>query len=152
VGGGEVEVEGYVDVGAGVVGGEGGEFVDAKESASGGVVHGSIAAGSVETNVFDGAIAIDAECGDGMSTARGADRGIDAGLDPVLADGALDGFDVPAVAGGEITAARARNRQAAGGGAGGLRVAGGDVHLAAFAVRGGVVGRLNFRLEDFGFL
>src|SRR5882757_2358043 len=152
-GGGKVEVEGYVYVGAGIVGGEGGEFVDAEEGASGGVVHGAIAAGSVEANIFDGAVAKDAEGGDGMGAAGGADRGIDGGLDPVLADGTFDGFNVPAIARGEIAAARAGNREAAGGCAGSLRVAGGDIQLAtAFAIGHGVWGRRCFWCEDFGFL
>src|SRR5882762_8805805 len=150
-GGGKVEVEGYVYVGAGIVGGEGGELVDAEEGAGGGVVHGAIAAGSVEANIFDGAVAKDAEGCDGMGAARGADGGIDGGLDPVLADGALDGFDVPAIARGEIAAARPGNREAAGGCAGSLRVAGGDVDLAAaFAVGDGVRRRRFFGFEDFG--
>ena len=149
--GGEVEIEGDVHVGAGVVGGEGGELVDAEEGASGGVVHGAIAAGSIEANVFDSAIAIDAERSGGLSAAGGADGRIDAGLNPILADGAFDGFDVPAVTRGEIAAALALDGEAAGGSAGRLRIAGGDVHLAAFAVGGGVIGWLNFRFEDFGF-
>src|SRR6266436_5991383 len=151
-GGGKVEVEGYVYIGAGIVGGEGGELVDAEEGAGGGVVHRAIAAGSVEANIFDGAVAKDTEGGDGMGAARGADGGIDGGLDPVLADGALDGFDVPAIARGEIAAARAGNREAAGGCAGSLRVAGGDVDLtAAFAIFDRVIGRRFFGFEDFGF-
>src|SRR5258708_12155466 len=138
-GGGKVEVEGYVYVGAGIVGGEGGELVDTEEGAGGGVVHGAIAAGSVEANIFDGAVAKDAEGCDGMGAARGTDGGIDGGLDPVLADGALDGFNVPAIARGEIAAARAGNREAAGGFAGSLRVAGLAVDLAPpFASRAGL--------------
>src|SRR6202035_4400329 len=122
-----------------------GQFIDTEQGAGGGVVHGAIAAGGVEANVFDGAVAIDAEGSGGLSAAGGADGGVDAGLDPVLADGALHGFDVPAVAGGEIAAALALDGEAAGGGAGVLRVAGGDVHLAAFAVVGGIIGWFNFR-------
>src|SRR6266481_7972568 len=151
-GGGKVEVEGYVYVGGGIGGGEGGGLVDTEEGAGGGVVHGAIAAGSVEANIFEGAVAKDAEGGDGMGAARGADGGIDGGLDPVLADGALDGFNVPAIARGEIAAARAGNGEAAGGCAGSLRVAGGDVDLAAaFAVGDGVWRRRLFGFEDFGF-
>src|SRR5882757_6164850 len=151
-GGGKVEVEGYVYVGAGIVGGEGGELVDAEEGAGGGVVHRAIAAGSVEANIFDGAVAKDTEGGDGMGAARCADGGIDGGLDPVLADGTFDGFDVPAIARGEIAAPRAGNREAAGGCAGRLRITRGDVHLTAFAISDGVIGRRFFGFEDFGFL
>src|SRR5258708_28287356 len=84
-GGGKVEVEGYVYVGAGIVGGEGGEFVDAEEGASGGVVHGAIAAGSVEANMFDGAVAQDAEGGDRMGAAGRAGTAMDGGFGPRLA-------------------------------------------------------------------
>src|SRR5258708_14012806 len=94
-GGGKVEVEGYVYVGTGIVGGEGGELVDAEEGAGGGVVHGAIAAGSVEANIFDGAVAKDAEGCDGMGAAGCGDGGICGGFDPVLPDCARAGHKLP---------------------------------------------------------
>src|SRR5579885_2529198 len=151
LGEGEVEVEGDVDVGAGVVGGERGKFIDAEEGPSGGIVHGAIAAGGFQANVGDGAVAIDAERDRGFGAASGADSGIDGGLNPVLADGADDGRDVPTVARGEVATSLALHGQAAGGGAWGVRVATGDAHLTASAVRGGVIGSRWLVFEDPGF-
>ena len=74
---GEIEVEGYIHGLASPVGGEGGHFVDAGEGANAGVVHGTIAAGLRETNIFEGAVAENGESDDGVSDVRAADRRVD---------------------------------------------------------------------------
>src|SRR5258708_28500224 len=94
---GEVEVEGYVDVGTGVVGWEGGEFVNAEEGSGGGIVHRTITTRGVEAYVFNCAVAIDAKGNDGMSAAGGGDGWSNCILQPGFGAGAPHGFDVPKV-------------------------------------------------------
>jgi hypothetical protein len=67
-----------------------------------------------------------------------------------LIDGATNGFDVPAIAGGEIAAALTLHSNAAIERAGLIGISGGHVHLAAFAVRNSVGRRRGFLFEDFG--
>jgi hypothetical protein len=148
----QVEVEDYVYVGAGVVAGEARELIDAEEGALGGVVHGTIAAGFGDTDIFDGAITIDGEGDGGFGAMLGTNGRIDGGLHPILGDGAFDGFDVPAVATGEIAAALALHGDSTGGRAGRWRVAGRQTHLAALAVFDGVVGAGRFVFKNLGRL
>ena len=125
-------------------------MLDGEERARGGIVHGAVAAGFGDPNIFYGAIAIDGESERGFGATGGADSGIDGVLQPVLIDGATNGFDVPAIARGEIAATLALHGNAAVERAGLIGIAGGDVHLAALAVRNGVGRRRGFLFEDFG--
>src|SRR6516165_1287977 len=148
----QVEVENDVDVRAGIIAGKGWEPVNAEQCALGRIIKGKITTGLREANIFNRAIAVDGEIHDGVSAARGADGRINGGLDPVLVDSAFDGFNVPAVAAGEIAAALALDGYAAGGSARDGRVARGEIHLAALAVRNRVIGWGCFALESFGRL
>ncbi len=125
-------------------------MIDAEEGALGGIVHGAIAAGFRDADIFDGAIAIDAEGNRSFCSASGANGWVDGVLHPILIDGALHGFDVPTVTAGEITAARALHGHTAIGGTGKIAEAGGKTGLAALAVRDSVVGLRCFALEHFG--
>ena len=151
-GAGEVEIEDYVDGVVGIVGGESGEVIDAEESALGGVVEGTVAAGFGDANVFDGAVTIDGEGDSGFGPASGTNGGIDGILHPVLTYVAFDGFDVPGVARGEITAALALHGDAAIERAGSVGIAAGEIHLAALAVGDSVFRRRSFLFEHLRFV
>jgi len=146
---GEIEIESYVDGLATPVGGESGHFVDAEQGAHAGIVHGAIAAGLRESNIFDGAIAENGERDDGVSGACGADRRIDGALHPIVLDTLGDTGNVPGIARGKFGAALAAEGEASGGrhGAWLRAVAGGNIHLATFAVGHGVIGWRRFVLE-----
>jgi len=152
LGHGEVEIEDYVYVAAGIVGRERGEVIDAEEGALGGVVHGTIAAGFRDADIFNGAVAIDAEGNRSFGFAGSANGGIDGVLHPVLIDGALHGFDVPTVTAGEITAAGTLHGDTTIGGTGEIAEAGRQARLAAFAVGDGVFSLRRFTLENLGGL
>ena len=126
-------------------------MVDGEERALSGVVHGTIARGFGDANIFDGAIAIDGEGDGGFGATSGANAGVDGVLHPVLIDGATNGFDIPGVASGEIATTLALNRDAAVERAGSVGIAAQVVHGAALAVGDGVFGRRSFGFEDFGF-
>src|SRR5580658_5655449 len=98
----QIEVEGHVYVAAGIIGRERREVLDGEQRARGGIVHGTIAAGFGDANIFDGAVAIDGESESGFGATGGTDSGIDGVLQPVLIHGATHGFDIPAIARGEI--------------------------------------------------
>ena len=125
-------------------------MVDAEESALGGIVHGAVAAGFGDTNIFDGAVAIDGEGDGGLGPTGSANGGVDGALHPILADGATNGFDVPGIASGEITAALALNGYTTIERAGRVRIAAGNIHLAALAIRDGILGWRSIFFEDLG--
>src|SRR4029077_12204424 len=151
---GEIEVEGYIHGLASPVGGQGRHLVDAGEGANAGVVHGTIAAGLRETNIFEGAVAENGESDDGVSRARGADRSVDGVLHPVILHAFGDAGDIPRIARGKFSAALTAHGDPRGvrHGAGFGTVARGNVHGAALPVGDSVCGRRSFVLESFGGL
>jgi len=126
-------------------------MIDAEEGTLRGIVHGTVAAGFGEANIFDGAVAINTEGHGGFGATSGANAGIDGVLHPVLANGADHGLHVPGIAPGKITALSLHaDPTVAVEGTRRSRVTGGKVRGAALAGDGvGGVGRLLF--ENLGF-
>jgi len=71
---------------------------------------------------------------------------------PIGLNAAPRRFDVPTVASGKISAALTWRGDAAGAGAGRLRVAGGEIGIATFAIRNGVLRFGGFVFENSGLL
>jgi len=101
-------------------------MVDAEEGTLRGIVHGTIAAGFGDADVFDRAIAIDTKGDSGFGATRGAHGGVDGVLHPILADSANDGLHVPSIASGEVATALAPSGESAVDGAGRIGVARGN--------------------------
>lgn len=124
-------------------------MVDAEEGTLRGIVHGTIAAGFGNADVFDRAIAIDAKGDSGFGATRGAHSGVDGVLHPILADSANDGLHVPGIASGEVATALATSGESAVDGAGSIGVAGGNAGGTLFA-GDRVVSIGRFLFEDYG--
>ena len=127
-------------------------MIDGEKGALSGIVQRAISAGFRDANIFDSAVTIDGEGKSGFGATSGTDGGVNGVLHPVLIDGATNGLDVPAIACGKITTALALNGNATIEGTGLIRIASGNVHLAALAVRDSVRRRRSFIFEDLGFL
>src|SRR5260370_36392421 len=85
-------------------------------------------------HVLERAVAINSKSNRTVHGARGAGGGINCPLLPIAINSVLHRFDVPAIAGGEIGASLALNGDAARTGAGGLRIAGGEIRTATLTV------------------
>src|SRR6266849_6020825 len=102
-------------------------------------------------HVLERAVAVDGK-GDGATNgARVACAGIDGPLLPVAVNAILHGFNVPAVASGEISAALTQNRDAAGLVAASWGCSGRQVRAALVAVGNGVRRRGFFFLKFWNF-
>ncbi len=145
----EVEIEGDVNGIAAPIGGELGHFVDAEHGTHGGVVHGTIAAGGIELDIFDRAVAKDREGDYCLGPASGTNSGIDSALQPVVGNTLAHALNVPRIARVEFAAACSFHSNAATERAGSIGGAGGKTHLAALAVIDGVIGARSFILESF---
>jgi hypothetical protein len=146
----EVEVKSDVDGLTTPLGGKSGHFVDAEQSAHSGIVHGAIAAGLHEANIFDRTIAENGEGDNGVGGTRGANWGVDGVLHPIVLHALGDTGDIPRIARGEFGAtlaseggaSRGRHRSGLG------TVTGRNIQLPALAVGDGIFGRRRFILES----
>jgi hypothetical protein len=104
-----------------------------------------------EANIFDRSIAENGEGDNGVRGARGANRGVDGVLHPIVLHALGDTGDIPRIARSEFGATlaaeggarRGRHRSGLG------TITGGNIQLAALAVGDSILGRRRFVFEGF---